>query len=189
MTSTVSPRRSSGRSTCRIQERMRRMRALRRVVAGRDVFSWASDILDQFGEVQDDQSLMSPWPAAVAQPKIVRRLVSARRMSAADVRLAAEAIEARRGRPPSAPPLRFRRHAVRVRSRPATRSSCRASAPALLDRIAEGATVAHRQRPAARRCARRAGCRRRRGTPACTAWKSPGRASAFRTPALRTPPR
>ena len=65
-----------------IQERMRRMRSLRRVVAGRDVFRWASDILDQFGEVQDDQSLMSPWPAAVAQPKIVRRLVS----SASNVR-------------------------------------------------------------------------------------------------------
>jgi trehalose 6-phosphate synthase/phosphatase len=65
-----------------IQERMRRMRSLRRVVAGRDVFTWASDILDQFGEVEDDQSLMSPWPAAVARPKIVRRLAS----SASNVR-------------------------------------------------------------------------------------------------------
>ena len=65
-----------------IEEQIARMRRMRRVVAGRNVFKWASDILDQFGEVQDDQSLMSPWPAAVARPKIVRRLAS----SASNVR-------------------------------------------------------------------------------------------------------
>ena len=37
---------SEGRRTCRSTSAARRMRAMRRVVAGRNVFSWASDILE-----------------------------------------------------------------------------------------------------------------------------------------------
>ena len=45
-------------------ERRRRMRALRRVVAGRDVFSWASDILEELDSL--DPAALPPAPVATA---------------------------------------------------------------------------------------------------------------------------
>ena len=50
-------------------ERRRRMRALRRVVAGRDVFSWASDILEELDSL--DPAALPPAP--VVTPTIRRR--------------------------------------------------------------------------------------------------------------------
>lgn len=45
-------------------ERRRRMRALRRVVAGRDVFSWASDILEELDNL--DPAALPPAPVTAA---------------------------------------------------------------------------------------------------------------------------
>ena len=45
-------------------ERRRRMRALRRVVAGRDVFSWASDILEELNNL--DPAALPPAPVGAA---------------------------------------------------------------------------------------------------------------------------
>ena len=57
-------------------ERQRRMRALRRVVAGRDVFRWASDILEGLDSL--DPSALPPAPGR-ALP--TRRRASAFRAS------------------------------------------------------------------------------------------------------------
>ncbi len=57
-----------------LDERQRRMRALRRVVAGRDVFGWASDILEQLDSL--DPRALPPVPgkttAAVRLAKAAR---------------------------------------------------------------------------------------------------------------------
>ncbi len=53
-------------------ERQRRMRALRRVVAGRDVFSWASDILEELDSL--DPSALPPAPSGAP---LTRRRASA----------------------------------------------------------------------------------------------------------------
>jgi trehalose-6-phosphate synthase len=65
-----------------IEERARRMRSLRRVVAGRDVFRWASDILDHLEELPDDAALAGPWPASAGGLSVLRR----RAESASNVR-------------------------------------------------------------------------------------------------------
>jgi trehalose-6-phosphate synthase len=56
-----------------LEERAQRMRALRRVVAGRDVFRWASDILDHLEELPEDTPVVRPWPAAAGRLKALRR--------------------------------------------------------------------------------------------------------------------
>jgi len=66
-----------------VQERMRRMYALRRVVAGRDVFRWASDILDRLDELPETPaSSLAAWPVTAARPKLLKRVAS----SASNVR-------------------------------------------------------------------------------------------------------
>lgn len=47
-----------------VDERRRRMRALRRVVAGRDVFSWASDILEGLNNL--DPAALPPAPLGIS---------------------------------------------------------------------------------------------------------------------------
>jgi trehalose-6-phosphate synthase len=55
-------------------ERARRMWALRRTVAGRDVFRWASDILDHLEELEDAGTIVSPWRAGRRGTRLVKRL-------------------------------------------------------------------------------------------------------------------
>jgi trehalose-6-phosphate synthase len=64
-----------------LQERTRRMRALRGVVAGRDVFHWASDILDRLSNLNAERAA-SAWPLAVPRPTLLKRVAS----SASNVR-------------------------------------------------------------------------------------------------------
>ena len=78
-----------------LEERARRMRALRRVVAGRDVFRWASDILDQLEELPESRGVVERGLPPRAALNALRRRRRAHRMSEADVRLAAESFEAR----------------------------------------------------------------------------------------------
>jgi trehalose-6-phosphate synthase len=54
-------------------ERAWRMRALRQVVAGRDVFQWASEILDGLDTVAPP-STVTPWPPARVDDGLLRRL-------------------------------------------------------------------------------------------------------------------
>ena len=64
-----------------LDERQRRMRALRRVVAGRDVFRWASDILEQLDSL--DPRTLPPAPGKT--PAALRRAQAARAVATADV--------------------------------------------------------------------------------------------------------
>jgi trehalose 6-phosphate synthase len=57
-------------------ERARRMRSLRRVVAGHDVFQWASDILDRLEELPADEAVMSPFRAALPGGSRLRHRLS-----------------------------------------------------------------------------------------------------------------
>ena len=66
-----------------LDERQRRMRALRRVVAGRDVFSWASDILEQLDSL--DPGALPPAPGR--SPSDKRRAAVARAASSTEVKL------------------------------------------------------------------------------------------------------
>jgi trehalose-6-phosphate synthase len=59
-----------------LDERAQRMRALRRVVAGRNVFRWASDILDHLEELPDG-AVVRRWPTAVGRLKVKRLAESA----------------------------------------------------------------------------------------------------------------
>ena len=59
------------------EERARRMRSLRRVVAGHDVFRWAADILAHLDELPASAPVVSPWPAAVGLGPLRRRTESA----------------------------------------------------------------------------------------------------------------
>jgi trehalose-6-phosphate synthase len=60
-----------------VEERARRMRSLRRVVAGRDVFRWASDILDHLDDVSVSTAVMTPWPVPAGVSALRRRAESA----------------------------------------------------------------------------------------------------------------
>ena len=66
-----------------LDERRRRMRALRRVVAGRDVFSWASDILERLDSL--DPGALPPAPGRTAADN--RRASVARAAPPAEVKL------------------------------------------------------------------------------------------------------
>jgi trehalose-6-phosphate synthase len=55
-----------------LEERTRRMRALRRVVAGRNVFRWASDVLDHLEELCG--AVVRPWPSAAGRLNVLKRL-------------------------------------------------------------------------------------------------------------------
>ncbi len=66
-----------------LDERRRRMRALRRVVAGRDVFSWASDILERLDSL--DPGALPPAPGRTAADN--RRASVARVAPPAEVKL------------------------------------------------------------------------------------------------------
>jgi trehalose 6-phosphate synthase len=54
-------------------ERARRMWALRRTVAGHDVFRWASDILDHLEDLEDARTIVSPWTGRRGT-RLVKRL-------------------------------------------------------------------------------------------------------------------
>jgi trehalose-6-phosphate synthase len=65
-----------------LEERMRRMRALRRVVAGRNVFRWASDVLDRLEALPAGGAVVRPWPTAAGRVNVLKRLAE----SASNVR-------------------------------------------------------------------------------------------------------
>jgi trehalose-6-phosphate synthase len=57
-----------------LEERARRMRALRRVVAGRNVFRWAADVLDHLEELPEGGAVVRPWPTAAGRLNVLKRL-------------------------------------------------------------------------------------------------------------------
>ncbi len=57
-----------------LDERARRMRALRRVVAGRDVFCWASDVIDHLEELPESRGVVKQWPPVAGRLNVLRRL-------------------------------------------------------------------------------------------------------------------
>ena len=57
-----------------LDERARRMRALRRVVAGRDVFCWASDVIDHLEELPESRGVVRQWPPVAGRLNVLRRL-------------------------------------------------------------------------------------------------------------------
>jgi trehalose-6-phosphate synthase len=57
-----------------MEERARRMGALRRVVAGRNVFHWASDVLDHLEELPERGAVVRAWPSVPGRLNVLRRL-------------------------------------------------------------------------------------------------------------------
>ena len=57
-----------------LDERARRMRALRRVVAGRNVFRWASDVIDHLEDLPESRGVVKQWPPAAGRLNVLRRL-------------------------------------------------------------------------------------------------------------------